>query len=103
MFMHSATLASAEVRGELKEINSTEEIGIGMIRTHEIQKKSVKIKINMRCVMDRKIIQTAKEIAIRVIREAGLISKEKFDNFVELRSTDSSVRLAASRSLQLIA
>ncbi|MCF7755048.1 inositol monophosphatase [Paenibacillus xylanexedens] len=38
--------------------------------------------------MDRKIVQTVKEIAVRIIREAGLISKEKFDNFVELRSKD---------------
>lgn len=50
--------------------------------------KSDKIKIDMRCVMDRKIIQAAKEIAISVIQEAGLICKEKFDNVLELRSKD---------------
>lgn len=38
--------------------------------------------------MDYKIIQSAKELSERVIRQAGLISKEKFDNFVELRSKD---------------
>ncbi|WP_454190933.1 inositol monophosphatase family protein [Paenibacillus sp. Marseille-Q7038] len=36
--------------------------------------------------MDHKIIQSAKELSERVIRQAGLISKEKFNNFVELRS-----------------
>ncbi|WIV21218.1 inositol monophosphatase [Paenibacillus polygoni] len=38
--------------------------------------------------MDYKIIQSAKELSERVIRQAGLISKEKFDHFVELRSKD---------------
>lgn len=38
--------------------------------------------------MDYKIIQNAKELAITIIRQAGLITKEKFDNFVELRSKD---------------
>lgn len=38
--------------------------------------------------MDYKIIQSAKELSERVIRQVGLISKEKFDNFVELRSKD---------------
>lgn len=38
--------------------------------------------------MDYKMIQSAKDLSERIIREAGLISKEKFDNFVELRSKD---------------
>ncbi|WMT39644.1 inositol monophosphatase family protein [Paenibacillus sp. D2_2] len=38
--------------------------------------------------MDRKIIEVAKELSVSVIREAGLISKEKFDHVVEWRSKD---------------
>ncbi|OUS76107.1 inositol monophosphatase [Paenibacillus sp. MY03] len=38
--------------------------------------------------MDYKIIHKAKEISVRTIRQAGEISKEKFDNFVDLRSKD---------------
>lgn len=36
--------------------------------------------------MDYRIIQSAKELSERIIRQAGLVSKAKFDNFVELRS-----------------
>lgn len=36
--------------------------------------------------MDHQIIQSAKELSIRIIRQAGLIAKDKFDNFNELRS-----------------
>lgn len=38
--------------------------------------------------MDHKIIQTAKELSERIIRPAGMISKVKFDDFVELRTKD---------------
>lgn len=38
--------------------------------------------------MDKKIIQSARDLSVRVIREAGLIAKERFDNFIEVRSKD---------------
>lgn len=38
--------------------------------------------------MDHNIIQYAKELSERIIRQAGLICKEKFDNYVELESKD---------------
>ncbi|TVX93811.1 inositol monophosphatase family protein [Paenibacillus agilis] len=39
--------------------------------------------------MDHTIIQNAKELSVRIIRQAGLIAKEKFDNFDVLRSKDN--------------
>jgi len=38
--------------------------------------------------MDQQTIQFAKELSIRIIREAGLVAKDRFDNFIELRSKD---------------
>jgi len=38
--------------------------------------------------MDHNVILQAKELSQRVIRQAGLISKVKFDNFIELKSKD---------------
>lgn len=38
--------------------------------------------------MDQQTIQFAKELSIKIIREAGLIAKDRFDNFIELRSKD---------------
>ncbi|WP_054955573.1 inositol monophosphatase family protein [Paenibacillus dakarensis] len=38
--------------------------------------------------MDHQIVTAAKELSIRVIRQAGQISKEKFDDFIELRAKD---------------
>lgn len=36
--------------------------------------------------MDLQTLQSAKELSIRVIRQAGVIAKDKFDHFIELRS-----------------
>lgn len=38
--------------------------------------------------MNHKIIHNAKELSERIVRQAGLICKDKFDDFVEIRSKD---------------
>src|ERR1700730_7171721 len=38
--------------------------------------------------MDMEVIQTAKELSIRIIREAGQIAKDRFDNFDMLDEKD---------------
>lgn len=38
--------------------------------------------------MNYQIIQAAKQLSISTIRQVGLITKDKFDNFTVLRSKD---------------
>jgi len=39
--------------------------------------------------MEAHIISTAKDVAVKLIKQAGLIAKQKFDNFEHIRSKDS--------------
>src|SRR5690554_1034729 len=51
--------------------------------------KVLYVNVDVRCRMDKNILQLARRISETIIREAGQIARDKFDNFSGLATKDS--------------